>query len=54
MEKQNISQYNFQLFFHTHCEFLSTNPKHERVHFFLNVLMAHAVAIFIRGLQQHV
>lgn len=34
--------------------FASTNPKHEGVHFFLDVLMAHLVAVLIRGPQQHV
>lgn len=32
----------------------STNPKHEGVHFFLDVPMAHLVAVLVCGLQQHV
>lgn len=35
-------------------ELASTNPKHEGVHFFLDVPMAHLVAVLVRGLQQHV
>lgn len=34
--------------------FLTTNPKHESVHFLLDVLVAHMVAFLIHGLQQHV
>lgn len=41
----------------THCWSKSktkTNPKHERVHFLLNVPMVHHVAILISSLQEHV
>ena len=34
--------------------FVTTNPKHKRVHFLLNVLMAHSVAVLICSLQEHV
>lgn len=36
------------------CLLWSTNPEHEGVHFLLNVLMAHAVAVLIGGRQEHV
>lgn len=32
----------------------STHPKHEGVHFFLDVPVAHPVSVLVLGLQQHV
>lgn len=34
--------------------FASTYPKHEGVHFFLDVPVAHLVPVLVGGLQQHV
>lgn len=48
-----VTTLNFSHSFRLH-EFASTNPEHEGVHFFLDVPMAHLVAVLVRGLQQHV
>lgn len=48
-----VTTVNFSHWFRRRT-FASTNPKHEGVHFFLDVPVAHLVAVLVRGLQQHV